>query len=128
MSKRKAKPTPPEGARRLKFNGENGKPYITGIPARDLEHHELIELSLQHDMSVDDFTAMLCTKIPGRQTTAGKPLYSPNKPHVCPECGKEFTVWEKLHDHALKHVGETNAKTATVVTHDENQESNPSTD
>lgn len=107
MSKRKRAEPPPEQTRRLKFNGDNGYPFIIGIPARDLEERELIELSLVKGMTVDNFTAMLCTPVPGRQIADGKPLYSPNKPYLCPECGAEFTVWDDMHEHALEHVQPT---------------------
>jgi len=102
----KAKKKTQEPVRRLKFNGKDGQPYIVAIPARDLEEHELIRLAEEWDMSIDAFIEMLCSDTPGRRVTAGVPLYSVAKPHVCPECEQDFDVWEDFHTHALTHVNQ----------------------
>jgi hypothetical protein len=111
MSKRKAKEAPAkEDVRRLRFNGENGSPFIPGIPARDLEHQDLIELSLSRGCAIDALVTLLCSDTPGRRIRAGKPLYSVNKPHICPQCEEEFVLWDKFHKHALTHVNENESQ------------------
>lgn len=102
MTKRK-QPKQPE-SRRLKYNGGDTLPNITGIPARDIEHKELIEVSERWNMPIDAFIEMLCTKERGRQTRDGRPLYSLADPYICTQCKTEFVVWDDLHAHALTHI------------------------
>ena len=46
----------------LKYQGENGYPFINGIPARDLEHTELINLAEKFNMGFDEFVGLLCSR------------------------------------------------------------------
>lgn len=119
MPKRKPKTEtpPPEGGEihRLKFNGKDGYPFIIGIPARDLEHQELLELSMARYLPLDDFITLLCAATPGRQLKGGTPLYSPAKPHICPECKQEFDVWGDLHNHALTHVNQESDDGTNII-------------
>ena len=95
--------TPALEPRRLTYNGGESGPNINGIPARDLEHHELLHLSECWDMPTDAFIEMLCSDTRGRRITAGKPLYSLAEPYICPEENEVFEEWEAFHDHALTH-------------------------
>jgi hypothetical protein len=100
---RKKQPTKPEDVRRLKYNGgPNGYPHIIGVPSRDLNFYDLVNLADRMECETEDVVALLTDAAPGRKTPDGRPLYQPDKPWSCAVCGEKFQDWHEYNKHEIE--------------------------
>lgn len=108
MTKRatKKKVAKPDDVRRLKYNGKDGKPFITSpvlVPARDLEYYDLANLATEMGCAIGEVVDLLTDGSPGRQSWDKRPLYEASEPWSCEICKKKFQDWTDYHEHMLGH-------------------------
>lgn len=95
MAKKKPKKKP--DMPRLQYLGKDGNPYITGIPARDLDTIDLVNLCVERGQTMPELIEMLTNPPNNRE-----PLYALNSRYSCETCQLEFKTWNGMHEHILK--------------------------